>query len=206
MSAPGKTRVRMTGRERREQLLSVGRAVFAERGFEAASIEEVAERANVSKPVVYEHFAGKEALYAVVVEGEVSVLLARIVTALREAPDPRSAVENATDAFLTYIEQHGEGFRILVRDAPIGSASGTLPTLLGDVAASAESLLAEHFEQRGYDPSLAPLYARALVGMVALVGEWWMQTGKPSRAEVAAHVVNLSWHGLRNLQKDPPIR
>jgi hypothetical protein len=42
--------------------------------------------------------------------------------------------------------------------------------------------------------------------MVALVGEWWMQTGKPSRAEVAAHVVNLSWHGLRNLQKDPPIR
>lgn len=195
----------MSGQERREQLISIGREVFAERGYEAASVEEIADRANVSKPVVYEHFAGKEGLYAVVVDREVGVLLDRILTALREARHPRQAVEGAADAFLTYIEEHGDGFRILVRDAPVGTSSGTLPTLLDDVAANAESLLAEHFAERGYDIALSPLYARALVGMVALVGQWWLQTGEPSREEVAAHIVNLSWHGLRHLQKEPRV-
>ena len=75
-------RVRMTGRERREQLLDVGRALFAEKGFEATSIEEIAARAGVSKPVVYEHFGGKEGLYAVVVDREMSDLLDRLTAAL----------------------------------------------------------------------------------------------------------------------------
>ncbi len=71
--APGKppARVRMSAAQRREQLISIGRQIFAERGFDATSIEEVASRAKVSKPVVYEHFGGKEGLYAVVVDREV---------------------------------------------------------------------------------------------------------------------------------------
>src|SRR6202046_4378160 len=73
--ADGRARVRRTGKERREQLLDVGRTLFAERGFEATSIEEIAARAGVSKPVVYEHFGGKEGLYAVVVDREVGRFL-----------------------------------------------------------------------------------------------------------------------------------
>ena len=72
---PTSPRVRMTGQARREQLLDVGRALFAERGYQGASIEEVAHRAGVSKPVVYEHFGGKEGLYAVVVDREMRELL-----------------------------------------------------------------------------------------------------------------------------------
>ena len=64
----------MTGPERREQLITVGRKLFADKGFEATSVEEVASRANVSKPVVYEHFGGKEGLYAVVVDREIQAL------------------------------------------------------------------------------------------------------------------------------------
>ena len=206
MTRAGQRRVRMTGQARREQLINVGRTVFAERGFEAASVEEIADRAGVSKPVVYEHFAGKEGLYAVVVDREVAVLLERIVSALQETSHPRKAVENATEAFLSYIETNRDGFQILVRDAPVGTSSGTLPSLLDDVAANAESLLADHFQQRGYDTSLAPLYARALVGMVAVTGQWWLQSGQPSRQEVAAHLVNLGWNGLRGLQPEPPVR
>jgi AcrR family transcriptional regulator len=196
-------RVRMSGQERREQLIGIGRSVFAERGYEAASIEEIAERAGVSKPIVYEHFGGKEGLYAVVVDREVQRLLEMITTALREAPHPRAAVERAADAFLTYIEKERDGFTILVRDAPVGTATGTLPSVIGDVAANAESILAEQFSQRGYDPALAPLYARALVGMVALVGEWWLGVEEPSREVVAAHLVNLAWNGLKDLDSDP---
>ena len=62
--------MRMSGRERREQLISVGRTLFADKGFEAVSVEEIASTAGVSKPVVYEHFGGKEGLYAVVVDRE----------------------------------------------------------------------------------------------------------------------------------------
>src|SRR5437868_3623605 len=72
-SRPGKRR--MTGKERRQQLLDIGRRLFAERGFEGTSIEEIAAQAGVSKPVVYEHFGGKEGLYAVVVDREVERLL-----------------------------------------------------------------------------------------------------------------------------------
>src|SRR5918994_5729225 len=79
---PERRKVRMTGQERRSQLLDIGRAVFAERGFEAASIEEVAQRAQITKPVVYGHFGGKEGLYAVVVDREVRSLLDGITGAL----------------------------------------------------------------------------------------------------------------------------
>jgi AcrR family transcriptional regulator len=68
-------RPRMTGAERRHQLIDIARSLFAERGYEGTSIEEIAQRANVSKPVVYEHFGGKEGLYAVVVDREMSALL-----------------------------------------------------------------------------------------------------------------------------------
>src|SRR5580765_2910933 len=76
------TRVRMTGTERRQQLLNVARALFAEKGFDGTSIEEIAHRANVSKPVVYEHFGGKEGIYAVVVDREMDRLLDRVTGAL----------------------------------------------------------------------------------------------------------------------------
>ncbi len=194
----------MSGKERREQLIGVARAVFAERGFEAASIEEIAERAAVSKPVVYQHFGGKEGLYAVVVDREVGHLLA-LITAALEADHPRLAVEQAATAFLAYIEKHQEGFRILVRDAPVGTSTGTLPSIIRDVAANAESLLAAEFGQRGYDPDVAPVYARALVGMVALVGEWWLDAGTPKRQEVAAHLANLAWNGLKALDPQPTL-
>jgi AcrR family transcriptional regulator len=72
----------MTGQERREQLLDVGRSLFADKGFEAVSVEEIAAKAGVSKPVVYEHFGGKEGLYAVLVDREMNDLLHSISDAL----------------------------------------------------------------------------------------------------------------------------
>lgn len=75
-------RVRMTGKERREQLLDIGRTLFADKGYEGTSVEEIAARAGVSKPVVYEHFGGKEGLYAVVVDREMRQLLDMVTSAL----------------------------------------------------------------------------------------------------------------------------
>jgi AcrR family transcriptional regulator len=194
--------VRMTGQERRAQLLDVGRSVFAKVGYEAASIEEIAKRANITKPVVYEHFGGKEGLYAVVVDREVRRLVELITSAL-EGDHPRVLLEQAALAFLTYIEDEPEGFTILVRDSPIASSAGTLASVIGDIAGQVEHILVQEFKKRGFEPKLSPIYSRALVGMVALVGQWWLEAGTPKRQVVAAHLVNLAWNGLKGLEQEP---
>jgi AcrR family transcriptional regulator len=194
----------MTGRERREQLLNVGRALFAEKGFEATSIEEIASRAGVSKPVVYEHFGGKEGLYAVVVDREMSDLLDRLTTAL-SAGHPRTLVEQAALALLTYIEEETDGFRILSRDSPVAGATGTFSSLLNDIASQVEHILSREFASSGISTKLAPMYAQMLVGMVALTGQWWLEERKPKREIVAAHLVNLGWNGLAHLEQKPKL-
>ncbi|MGW4211660.1 TetR/AcrR family transcriptional regulator [Lentzea sp. NPDC004789] len=196
----------MTGKERREQLLDVSRALFAEKGFEATSIEEIAHRAGVSKPVVYEHFGGKEGIYAVVVDREMQRLMDQIVDALDGGSHPRELLERAASALLDYIEGSTDGFRILVRDSPVASSSGTFSSLLNDIASQVEHILALHFAKQGYDRKLAPLYAQALVGMVALTGQWWLEVRKPKKDEVAAHLVNLAWKGLSAMDHKPRLR
>jgi AcrR family transcriptional regulator len=197
-------RTRMTGKERREQLLEVGRALFAERGFDATSVEEIAAKAGVSKPVVYEHFGGKEGLYAVVVDREMRTLLDMVTSALTSG-HPRELIEQAALALLEYVEQHSDGFRILVRDSPVAQSTGNFASLISDIAGRVEHLLGGEFSRRGYDPALAVMYAQMLVGMVALTGQWWLDAQQPSRDEVATHLVNLAWNGLSGLEHEPRL-
>ena len=121
----------MTGSERRHQLINIARSLFAERGYESTSIEEVAQRAGVSKPVVYEHFGGKEGLYAVVVDREMSALLDGITSSLTNNRY-RPRVERVVLALLTYVEERTDGFRLLLRDSPAAISSGTYSSLIND--------------------------------------------------------------------------
>jgi AcrR family transcriptional regulator len=194
----------MTGKERREQLLDVGRRLFAERGLEGTSIEEIAARADVSKPVVYEHFGGKEGLYAVVVDREVERFLA-MATRLLAGQDTMEKFEVAAVELLRYIQDNSDGFRILVRDSNPSSGSGTYASLISDIAGQVEYLLGDVLAERGYDPKLAPMYAQMLVGMVAFTGQWWLDARKPKLEEVAAHLVNLAWNGLSKLDPSPQL-
>ncbi|WP_123380416.1 TetR/AcrR family transcriptional regulator [Pseudokineococcus lusitanus] len=194
----------MTGAERREQLLDVGRTLFAERGVDGASVEEVAARAGVSKPVVYEHFGGKEGLYRTVVERETAVLLGTMTDALDVSGlHPRAVLERAALSLLDYVEENAEGFRILVRDAPVASTGGTFATLISDIARQVEHLMVREMAKQGLPADAAPMYAQMLVGMVALTGQWWLDTREPPKAVVAAHLVNLSWNGLSHLEATP---
>jgi AcrR family transcriptional regulator len=195
----------MTGKERREQLLDIGRHLFAERGFEGTSVEEIAAKAGVSKPVVYEHFGGKEGLYAVVVDRETRKLLDSFTSAL-DGSKPRILLEQAAFALLDYIEDSADGFRILVRDSPVAASTGTFASLISDVATQVEHLLVDQFRERGFNTKHAPMYAQMLVGMVALTGQWWLDARKPRKAEVAAHLVNLAWNGLSGLEQKPQLR
>ena len=206
MPAATTSRARMTGKQRREQLLEVGRKLFADKGFEATTVEEIAAKAGVSKPVVYEHFGGKEGLYAVVVDREIRALLDGITGALTSNGHARRLLEQAALALLDYVENSTDGFRILVRDSPAGQATGSFASLLSDVASQVEYILAAEFKRQKLDPKTAPIYAQMLVGMVALTGQWWMDSRKFKKTDVAAHLVNLAWNGLGGMEAKPILR
>ncbi|MFW6639717.1 TetR family transcriptional regulator [Nocardiopsis algeriensis] len=195
----------MTGEERRRQLVGIGRELFAERGFAATSVEEIAARAGVSKPVVYEHFGGKEGVYAVVVDQEMRILVDMVSEALG-AEGARNKIEKAALALLRYVEEHTTGFLVLTRDSHVASGTGSFASLINDIASQVEYIMVDEFDQRGYDPVLAPMYAQALVGMWALTGQWWLEVRKPKREVVAAHLVNLAWNGLSNLDPKPRLQ
>ena len=205
MSGERRRTGRLTAAARRAQLIDVGRSVFAKRGYEAASVEEIADRAKVSKPIVYEHFGGKEGLYAVVVDREVEHIVARIVEAV-SAGSPRQRLEQAVVAFLTYAKERPDGFARLLRDAPLSKRCGGMPAVMYDLAERSGDVFTEQFRKAGYDAKTASIYAHALVGMVAFVGQWWMETAKPPPAErVASHVAALAWMGLRHLPRRPVL-
>ena len=195
---------RLTASARRAQLLEIARVAFAKRGYEATSVEEIAARAKVSKPIIYEHFGGKEGLYAVLVDREMEFVVSSIATAISSGT-PRERVEHAALAFLTYVRDQPDGFVVLSRDAPITLARGGMSSLLNDVAERVADVFATNFKKAGYDPKMAPIYAHALVGMVTFVGQWWTETRKPPIEDVAGHIAALAWMGLRHLPKRPKL-
>lgn len=191
----------MTGRERREQLISIGRAVFAERGFEGTSVEEIASRAEVSKPVVYEHFGGKEGLYAVIMDREMRHLEGVITESLASGRS-RERIERAVLALLTYVEEETDGFLLLGRDMVPGR-DRSYSTMLNSAVAQVSHILAQAFKRQGLNPDVAVLYGQALVGMVAMTSQWWLDEREPEKEVVAAHIVNLCWNGLAGMKRDP---
>jgi AcrR family transcriptional regulator len=198
-----KIKRRLTGADRRLQLLAVATKVFAGRGYEAASIEEIAQQAGVSKPIVYEHFGGKERLHAAVVAREVDRLFARVTEGV-SAGSPRERFEAAVVAFLAYAQEEPAGFAVLARDPPSASARRGLTRVIDDLAQRVSEVFRSELQRAGYNPKLAPIYANALIGMVTQVGQWWAAEGRPfSLDHVARHVAALGWMGLRHLPKDP---
>lgn len=205
----------MSRPERRRQLLDIGRATFAERGLDGTSMEEIAARAGVSKPVVYEHFGTKDGLYRAVVAEEMERLEGVIEDSISRGRS-RVRIEQAVLGLLAYVEEHTDGFTILARGP--GSNSG-LATLLGSATNRVSHILAAAFDRAGLDDAPAVLYSQALVGMVSQTAQWWLDerisagedpgAGTSSgldREAVAAHIVNLCWNGLAGMEAHPVLR
>ena len=202
MSEQISLRRRMTAAERRDQLIGVALLCFAEKGFDGTSIEEIAARAGVSKPVIYEHFGGKEGLYAVVVDREVNTLLHSLRDAITDPnAGSRKLLELGATTLLDYIESSPEGFQIIMRDSSELGGSG-FASILNDIIVRVEGLLIPKFEKMGFPAKAGSLIAQALSGLVAMTGQWWLDNPEFSKEEVASYLVNMAWNGMHHLEID----
>ncbi|VDG75838.1 TetR family transcriptional regulator [Actinobaculum suis] len=207
-SAPNRPykRVRMTRNERRVQLAQVARDLFARKGYDAVSIEEIAAQAGVSKPVVYEHFGGKEGIYNVVVDRELTTLSELIFSKMYKDARARETLEAIVVAVFEYIETNEAGFRLLVQRSPSTLEGDSFSTVLADIADIVSELIAPMLEASGIDPRTAPIYGQMLAGGIGQVGQWWVDEKVPDKENLAAHVVNFVWDGLRGLETEPKLR
>ena len=193
---------RLSAADRRAQLVRVGRSVFAETGFESASLELIAQRAGVTKPIIYEHFGSKEGLHAVIVEQEMDHLVARVSHAMSEG-SARERFERAIVEFMTYAQQEPAGFAVLTRETPTPARPG-MTRVIDQLSERVGEIFSRELARAGYDRKTAPVYAAAILGMVTQVGRWWANEGRPmSIDQVARHVSAFGWMGLRHLPKSP---
>ena len=197
-----KIQTRLSSADRRAQLIAVACAVFAKHGYDAASMEEVAREAGVSKPVVYEHFGGKEGLYAVVLDREISTVVDHVVRGISQG-GARERFSGAVVQFLAYAQERPDGFAVLTRDPPREQARGGIAQGVAELSDRVGEVFAQELKRVCPHPKLSGLYANALIGMVTQVGHWWMENPHMAKGDVAKHVIALGWMGLRHLPKDP---
>ena len=139
------------------------------------------------------------------VDRELEYILKVIVEAVTSG-SPRARLEQATLAYLTYVRERPLGFAVLLRDAPQHQRRGEIPALMYELADRIGNVFTEQFGEAGYDPKSAPIYAHALVGMVAFVGQWWTESSdSPPGETIASHIAALAWRGLRHLPKQPNL-
>ncbi len=194
---------RLPRAERRQQLVEVARAVFAARGFDAAALEEIAERAGVTRPILYSHFGDKQGLFEAVVDAEIARVAAVVTDAIAAPGPPREIVERGLRAFFAYVREHPEGHAVLTRDAPVHVSDAGLGTMLDGLAGRITDTIAAGIASFGLDPSPAPIFANALIGIGAHVGRWWRENPEMSLDDITRHTTAFVWNGFEGLMREP---
>ncbi len=185
--------------DRRNQLLDVARGVFAASGFEAATMEEIAEAAGVSRPIIYSHFGDKSGLFQAVVSREIEQVDALVTQAIASPGNPRELVEQGLRAFFSYVQDQPQGHAVLTRDAPLHLSHSGLAVMLDGLAGRVTEVVAQASLALGADATPAPIYANALIGLGAHVGRWWQDHPEFSLDAVTEYSTAMVWSGFGGL-------
>ena len=201
-TAPAPRR-RVPRAEREEQMVAAATRIFAERGFNAASMDEIAEASGITKPMLYAYFGSKEGLFLACVDRGSHVLRARVREAALGAPTPQQALYAGLVAVMRFVEDNDELWALLYPHGP--SSSGTFSEAAARAHDEMSALLAELMTMlattKGVDAEVAlesePL-AHALTGATIAVGSW--SRGRDEPAELhALRLMNFAWMGLGDI-------
>ena len=192
---------RLTAEARRAQLLSVAREVFAEDGYPGAAMEKIAQRAGVTKPVLYQHFEGKKELYLALLDSDMSRLLAQVSGAIESAHDNPSRIRKGLAAYFNYIEANVDSFRLLFRET-MGADPEFRESIDRFHDAAATSIGAIIADETGKSLELAELLARGIMGMSEAAATWWLDRKQEiEKAELVESLAELAWRGLAALPR-----
>lgn len=188
--------VRLPKRKRREQLLTVAREVFASNGYHATAMDEIAERAGVSKPVLYQHFPGKLELYVALLNTHVDELNAAIRHALDSTTDNKQRVQNAVGVYFDFVNNATGSYRMIfesdLRGEPAVEAAVERATA-DNVTAITETITAD----AGLPQDKARLLASGLVGLSQVSARYWLDNPTSvSRDDAVALIASLAWRGI----------
>lgn len=188
--------VRLPRTARRAQLLAAAQDVFVANGYHAAAMDEIAERAGVSKPVLYQHFPGKLELYLALLEAHVDELTQRVRRALSSTTDNKQRVHAAVGAYFDFIDHEGQAFRLVFE-----SDLRTDPTVQRAIdranAAGVDAITETITADAGLDADHARLLAVGLVGMSEVSARFWLDTArKISKEQAIALISTLAWRGI----------
>jgi AcrR family transcriptional regulator len=196
--APGAVHrgARLSRSARRAQLLVAARDVFAAQGYHAAAMDDIAEKAGVSKPVLYQHFPGKLELYRALLTTYADELVDRVRDAIARTHENRERVQAAVAAYFDFVAGEGQAYRLVfesdLRGEPEAAAvvDGALSRCIDTVAAAVTT-------DAGLDPPRARLLAVGLVGLSQVAAQYWLDSDQSvPRDEAVALMSSLAWRGL----------
>ncbi len=181
---------------RREQLLQAAQEVFVAQGYHRAAMDDIADRAGVSKPVLYQHFPGKLELYLALLDGQIEALIQRIRTALAATTDNRLRVEGAVAAYFDFVDSKSEAFRLLF-ESDLRSDPAVRERVSDFVQACVSATAATIAEDTGTTPARAQLLSSGLSGLAEMSARWWLDhRGTIDKAEAVALMASLAWRGI----------
>jgi AcrR family transcriptional regulator len=187
---------RLPRHERRRQLLDAALEVFVSQGYHAAAMDEIAERAGVSKPVLYQHFPGKLELYLALLDESVDTLVETVRDALRSNPDPKQRVAATFGAYFEYVGGKGQAYR-LVFESDLSNESAVRDRLDRGTRECAEMVSQAVREDAGLSDDEAHLLSVGLVGMAQITARYWLGTRDHIPREAAEQLVaRLAWRGI----------
>jgi len=187
---------RLPRRARRNQLLGAAQEVFVAQGYHAAAMDDIAERAGVSKPVLYQHFPGKLDLYLALLDQHCEALVQAVRAALASTTDNKQRVAATMDAYFTYVEDEGGAFRLVFESDLTNEPAvrDRVDKVSLDCAQAVSEVISEDTD---LPEDEAMLLAVGLCGMAQITARYWLGNGRKIPRDAATKLISsLSWRGI----------
>ncbi len=192
---------RLPRQARRAQLLDAALAVFVESGYHAAAMDEIADRAGVSKPVLYQHFPSKLQLYLALLDSACDQILESVGAALRSTTDNEERVVATMGAYLDYVARHGGAYRLvfesdLRQDSEVEKRVRRVETVTSKAIADVVR------DSTGLHEAEAHLIATGVVGMAQTAARVWLAHESTIPEDRAARLLaDVVWRGIRTIPR-----
>ena len=188
--------VRMPRNARRKQLLAAAQEVFVANGYHAAAMDDIAERAGVSKPVLYQHFPGKLELYLALLDTHCDALIERVRGAMAATTDNKERIGGAMTAYFEFVDHESEAFR-LVFESDLRNDPAVRERVDRVERSCIEAITATIMGDTGVDKAPAEILAAGLVGAAQTSAQFWLASGRAVSKEAAeALMTTLAWRGI----------